>query len=558
MVADELVQLDERRLVLEPVGEAAVQVCANGLREGVVGGVADEQVAEAEAVLAGELRSFGADQLVPDERCESWQHVGLVRGERLHGAAVEDLALDCSALEHRALLRLELVESRGQERPQRRRHLDLAAVGREREHLGDEERVAARPVGDPRPQILRQRVSDQRVRLVGRERLQPQRHRPGRAPLEQLRAGPCTGAAAARPPKQSRRLDEVEERLLAPLQVVEADDERRLLLEQLAERPGDLVRARRTVALAEQRPQRGRRLLVGGQRVELLDHLDDGPVGDPLAVGEAAPADDACLDAVERLRDQARLADARVADHRHELAGRLRQRPVPRLQKRRQLVRATDEARRVRALGRPRNREQPERRHRLRLPLQRQRLHRLRPRPRLARARASASPINTSPGCGRLLEARRDVDGVTGRQPLLGSRDDLAGVDADPAVDAELRERLPHLDRRPARSQRVVLVRRRHAEHRHHRVADELLDRAAVPLDDRLHPLEVAREQSAKRLGIRPLAQRRRTGDVAEEDGDDLANFARRSAGWNGAPHCGQNRKAASASCPQLMQVGTC
>ena len=132
---------------------------------------------------------------------------------------------------------------------------------------------------------------------------------------------------------------------------------------------------------------------------------------------------------------------------------------------------------------------------------------------------------------GRLLQPRRDVDGVTRRQPLLGARHDLAGVDADPAVDAELRERVPHLHRGPARAQRVVLVRRRHPEHGHHRVADELLDRAAVPLDDRLHPLEVARQQSAQRLRIRPLAQRRRTGDVAEEHRDDLANFPRRSSG---------------------------
>src|SRR6185436_11966017 len=28
-------------------------------------------------------------------------------------------------------------------------------------------------------------------------------------------------------------------------------------------------------------------------------------------------------------------------------------------------------------------------------------------------------------------------------------------------------------------------------------------------------------------------------------------------ADWSGAPHCGQNREAASVSCPQLVQVGT-
>ena len=191
-----------------------------------------------------------------------------------------------------------------------------------------------------------------------------------------------------------------------------------------------------------------------------------------------------------------------------------------------QLARATDEARRVRALRRPRNREQPERRHRLRLPLQRQRLHRLdHDRPLHERQRRLADQHLAR--LGRLLQPRRDVDGVTGRQPLLGPRDDLARVDADPAVDPELRERVPHLHRRPARAQRVVLVRRRHAEHRHHRVADELLHRAAVRLDDRLHPLEVARQQRPQRLRVGRLAQRRRTGDVAEQHRDGLADFAR-------------------------------
>jgi hypothetical protein len=51
---------------------------------------------------------------------------------------------------------------------------------------------------------------------------------------------------------------------------------------------------------------------------------------------------------------------------------------------------------------------------------------------------------------------------------------------------------VPHLDCGPERAERVVLVHDRHAEHGHHRIADELLHRAAVPLDDRLHPLEVA------------------------------------------------------------------
>ena len=67
-----------------------------------------------------------------------------------------------------------------------------------------------------------------------------------------------------------------------------------------------------------------------GQRVELLDHLDHRPVRDALAVGEAAAADDPGVDRGERLRDEARLADAGLADDRHQLAALLGERALPR------------------------------------------------------------------------------------------------------------------------------------------------------------------------------------------------------------------------------------
>ena len=67
------------------------------------------------------------------------------------------------------------------------------------------------------------------------------------------------------------------------------------------------------------------------QHGELLHHLDDRPVGDPLPVGQAAAAHDASLDRRERLRDEPRLADPGVADDGHQLAARLRLRALPRL-----------------------------------------------------------------------------------------------------------------------------------------------------------------------------------------------------------------------------------
>ena len=246
VVAEDLVQLDQLLCaLLQPGGEALVQLRPGGFGEGVVGGVADQQVAEAEAVLACELRLVGSDQLPADERGQAWRHLRLLRCERLHGAAVEDLALDRAPLEHPPLARVELVEAGGEQRPQARRHLDPGSrLGGHRQHLTDEERVAAGRSGDPHPQLLRHSRSDQAGRLLAAERLQPHRHRPGGAALEQLRAGDADDQQRSAAGEQHDMLDQVEERLLAPLDVVEDKDERRLLLEQLAERPGDLLRRR--------------------------------------------------------------------------------------------------------------------------------------------------------------------------------------------------------------------------------------------------------------------------------------------------------------------------
>ena len=104
VVADDLVALDESLAVLvEPVGEAFVQVGADGFRKRVVGGVADQQVTEAVAVVAGELSVVRADELPPDESREPGRDPRLLGAERLHGAAVEDLALHRAPLEHPAL-----------------------------------------------------------------------------------------------------------------------------------------------------------------------------------------------------------------------------------------------------------------------------------------------------------------------------------------------------------------------------------------------------------------------------------------------------------------------
>jgi hypothetical protein len=71
VMAEDLLELDELLAVLfEPGGEALVQLGADRLGEGVVGGVADQQVAEAVGVFPGVLGPVGADELLADERNE--------------------------------------------------------------------------------------------------------------------------------------------------------------------------------------------------------------------------------------------------------------------------------------------------------------------------------------------------------------------------------------------------------------------------------------------------------------------------------------------------------
>ena len=100
---------------------------------------------EAECVLAGEIRPVGLDQALADERGEMRHHLYVLGYKRLHGAEVEDLAVDRGPLEHDPLADRELIEARCEQRLQRRRDDDLAVgVAGDRQHLPDEERVAAR------------------------------------------------------------------------------------------------------------------------------------------------------------------------------------------------------------------------------------------------------------------------------------------------------------------------------------------------------------------------------------------------------------------------------
>jgi hypothetical protein len=88
-----------------------------------------------------------------------------------------------------------------------------------------------------------------------------------------------------------------------------------------------------------------------------------------------------------------------------------------------------------------------------------------------------------------------------------------------------LRDRVPYLGRRPQGTQGVVLVDTRDPEHGHHCVTHELLDGSAMTFEDRAQFRVEPVHKFAEHLGIHVVAQRRGSDQVAEKDGDGLANL---------------------------------
>ncbi len=529
VVAHDLVGFDEvARLRLEPACEALVQLGPGRLRESVICGVADEQMAEPEPVVSRELGPVGSDVLLANERGQSRRHLQLVGAEGLYGAAVEDLTLDRASLENTALLGLELVDTRGEQRLDRRWHDDLGILRalEHRHHLLHEERVPPGRTKNTGPegsvdQPARQTVVHQQLTGILGKRLEPKRQRPAWTAVEELWPRAAQQQDRGAPREQGDVLDEVEKGVLSPVDVIEDDDERSSSLEQLAEAPGDFLTRRWDVA-AEKRTDRLRSLRLHRNVRQLLHDFDDRPVGDPLAVGEAAATNDADAGLGDHLGRESRLADPGRAEHGDELAAHLCPRAHPRLAQRHQLSFPPDD-RCVQPSGRrfSRGREEPVGRNGLGLPLQRERLDRLR-LGGIAGKPHGFCPDEDLTGLRRLLQAGGDVHGITGREALLGAGDDLAGVHADPGLYPQLRKRVPHLDCGSQCPQCVVLVHDGHPEHSHDRIPYELLHRPAIRLDDPPHLLEIATEQSPQRFRVSRLAECGRARHVTEQNRHDL------------------------------------
>jgi hypothetical protein len=133
----------------------------------------------------------------------------------------------------------------------------------------------------------------------------------------------------------------------------------------------------------------------------------------------------------------------------------------------------------------------------------------------------------------RLLEPRRDVHGVAGREraPLAGpSDDDLARVHPNPqreAVGKDVPQAVEHPQRRLQRPLCVILLCARGTEDRDDRIADELLDRAAAERDLSFHRVVKTLQEISRVLGIEFVAERGGADEIGEQDRRQLPLHAR-------------------------------
>jgi hypothetical protein len=497
------------------------------------------------------------------------------------GAARELAADHRRALQHQPLFGPQPLDARGEQRLDRRGHLDLGQLRRGRPALA---LALERAVVHQHPHQLAEEegvalvlgehaAGDGGGQRVGADHVGGQAR--GRSGVEagegddvgddttggrQRRArgaqlGPCRRQHQQRHPGAPLHqvLGQVEQQRLGPLEVVDFEHHRprrgergqqaahheeglfgrgRRPGEQRADAGGD-AGALGLLAGHHGVDRRAQRLGAGAGReaevrAQRLGQRREGGSARGVALG--AEHARTVSQPARQLGQQARLAEPRRAQHhgqprRGRGDGRVVHRAEPP-----QLVAAPDE-RDGRRAGRPLQRHHPERRHRLGPALEREAAHRLE-RHQLAHQALRLLADQDVAVARLLLEPRRDVQRIADAGGVLVADHDLAGVDRDTQAqlarqlalgERELAERALHLDRGAHRADRVVLGHARHAEGAHHAVAEQLHHAAAVGLDRRAHRAVVAVHEAAHGLRVEPLVQRGGADQVGEDDRDDLA-----------------------------------
>jgi len=150
-------------LLLEALRITLVQLGAQLLRHRVVGGVADEDVVEAKAVVARKEGVVGAHELLAHQphKVSSYPTTTGWRKQLRDRAWVEQTSLDRGTHEHGALVACEPVDARGEQGLDRGRdgHIGIRIFGVHCKDLLDEEWVALGCLNDARACLAAQRPS---------------------------------------------------------------------------------------------------------------------------------------------------------------------------------------------------------------------------------------------------------------------------------------------------------------------------------------------------------------------------------------------------------------
>ncbi len=135
----------------------------------------------------------------------------------------------------------------------------------------------------------------------------------------------------------------------------------------------------------------------------------------------------------------------------------------------------------------------------------------------------TTSPVTSpSPSSGRRLERDHGFAGVDPNAHL----EQESGI-----VRVQLLDRLQHPETGPHRALRVVLVRDRRPEHRHHGIPDELLHRPAEPLQLLPQARVIRTDPSPDILRVGDVGGRSEADEIAEQNRNDLPLFVHRGRG---------------------------
>ena len=515
---------------------------------------------EAVGALARDRRpALPGDEVAPEQVVEGRFELEVGR-ELLQHALPEDAADDRSALERDLLAPRQPIDAGRDDRlegvgdplpgapaleqhPRRLLHEERVALGLLQQRTAVVERELA--VGE-------QRI-DELLAVGLAERLQLDR---GRAQAAAAPAGPEVEQLGPREADDQEGrildplgqvLDEIEQRLLGPVDVLEHEHERLRggeLGRPLARCPGDLLlaalgldslqHARRerqqvgdgvvAAAGAELRHGLLDRVVVGDPGRD-LHHLGQRPVGDPLAVRQGASGEHRrALDAGDELAHEPALAHAGLAVDREDVRALVLGRPREGHLQQLELEVAADEGRgdgRDAARRLAHGLEQVHRERRAEASeVERALLGRLDRRGGEAMGEGAEEDLARRSG---LLKPGCQVDRLAGRERRLGVvGDDLAGLDPDPRLQPEPVHGIHDRDGRAHGPLGVVLVRLRDAERRHDRVAGELLDDAAVGRDAVRDVLEEGRHTAADDLRIACGDELGRADQIDEDDSCEL------------------------------------